>query len=90
MPPERNSLQPLPQKTDFSFEILIHDDASSDRTQNIIKRYQLQYPGVIKTVLQKENQFKKGRTHPDEFLFPLIKGITLGQTFLFFIVGEYF
>ena len=64
----------LRQKTDFSFEILIHDDASSDRTQNIIKRYQLQYPGVIKTVLQKENQFKKGRTHPDEFLFPLIKG----------------
>ena len=35
----------LRQKTDFSFEILIHDDASSDRTQNIIKRYQLQYPG---------------------------------------------
>ena len=27
----------LMQKTDFEFEILIHDDASTDTTQDIIK-----------------------------------------------------
>ena len=27
------------QKTDFSFEVLIHDDASTDETQDIIREY---------------------------------------------------
>lgn len=63
----------LRQKTTFQFEILIHDDASTDGTQEIIKRYQKQYSN-IKTVLQEENQFTKGKTHPDEALFHLIAG----------------
>ena len=31
----------LKQKTDFSYEILIHDDASSDGTGEIIREYAL-------------------------------------------------
>lgn len=50
----------LMQKTDFKFEIIIHDDASTDRTVEIIKDYQKRYPEIIKPIYQTENQFSKG------------------------------
>lgn len=48
------------QKTEFSFEVIVHDDASSDGTANIIREYATRYPNVIRPVLQTENQFSKG------------------------------
>lgn len=51
----------LMQKTSFPFEIIIHDDASTDRTQEIILEYKKRYPKLIKTILQKENQYSKGK-----------------------------
>ena len=48
----------LMQKTDFDFEILIHDDASTDRTADIIRNYQKKYPNIIKPIYQTENQYK--------------------------------
>lgn len=63
----------LIQKTDFPFEIVIHDDASSDNTAKIIKRYQEQYPEIIKAVLQSENQHSQGRG-VTKFVSPLCKG----------------
>lgn len=50
----------LMQKTNFKYEILIHDDASTDRTSNIIRNYTSEYPDIIKSILQKENQYSKG------------------------------
>lgn len=50
----------LMQQCDFDFEILIHDDASNDGTQEIIKEYQQKYPQIIKPILQTENQWSKG------------------------------
>lgn len=50
----------LMQKTNFKYEILIHDDASTDRTQGIIKDYQKRYPNIIKPILQTENQMSRG------------------------------
>jgi len=50
----------LMQQTDFDFEVLIHDDASTDGTQEIIKAYQENYPDIIKPILQSENQYSKG------------------------------
>lgn len=50
----------LMQKTSFEFEILIHDDASTDGTQDIIREYQGKYPNIIKSILQRENQYSKG------------------------------
>ena len=50
----------LMQDVNFNYLIYIHDDASTDGTQKIIKKYAEKYPGIIKTFFQKENQFSKG------------------------------
>lgn len=49
----------LIQKTNFPFEIIIHDDASVDKTADIILNYVERYPNIIKPILQKENQYSK-------------------------------
>ncbi len=51
----------LMQKTNFKIEVLIHDDASTDGTQEIIKTYQEEHPDIIKPIFQKENQYSKGK-----------------------------
>lgn len=45
----------LSQKTNFDFEILIGDDASSDSTPKILKEYEAKYPNKIKLVFHKKN-----------------------------------
>ena len=49
----------LCQRTDFPFEILIHDDASTDGTADIIRSYAKKYPDIIKPIYQTENQYSK-------------------------------
>lgn len=51
----------LLQKTSFPFEIIIHDDASTDKTPLIIQSYVAKYPQIIKPIFQKENQYSKGK-----------------------------
>ena len=51
----------LMQKTNFPIEILIHDDASTDKTSAIIRDYQTKYSEIIKPIFQTENQFSKGK-----------------------------
>ena len=46
----------IKQKTNFQWELLIHDDASTDRTAEIIREYAKRYPDRIFPVLQTENQ----------------------------------
>jgi glycosyltransferase involved in cell wall biosynthesis len=50
----------LAQKTNFPFEIVIHDDASTDGTKEIIEAYALKYPDIIIPYYQNENQYSKG------------------------------
>lgn len=64
----------LMQKTDFKFEILIHDDASTDRTAEIIKEYVEKYEDIIKPVYQTENQYSKGTKINDTYNKPRAKG----------------
>ncbi|UCV19779.1 glycosyltransferase [Ferribacterium limneticum] len=60
----------LSQDTDFGFEILIHDDASTDETQEIIREYHQRYPHIIKPILQSINQFSQGVRPSVEFNYP--------------------
>ena len=50
----------IAQKTQYSFEVLIHDDASTDGTANIIREYEQKYPKIIKPIYQTENQYSQG------------------------------
>ena len=62
------------QQTDFAYEILIHDDASTDNSALIIKEYEERYPELIRVVYQKENQYSKGRKITKDILFPMARG----------------
>jgi glycosyltransferase involved in cell wall biosynthesis len=61
------------QKTDFVFEILVHEDASTDNTAKILKEYEVKYPHLFRCVYQTENQFKKQNTLIN-ILFPMARG----------------
>lgn len=50
----------LKQETDFPFEILINDDASTDNTPDIIRKYESLYPAIIKVIYHTENKHSKG------------------------------
>ena len=50
----------LRQETEFPIEILVHDDASTDSTAEIIYQYTEKYPTLIRPLLQSENQYSKG------------------------------
>lgn len=62
------------QNTNFKYEILIHDDASYDGTQDIILEYENKYPEKIKAILQKENQYSKGINPNITYNYPRVKG----------------
>lgn len=64
----------LSQKTDFKFEILVHDDASGDETPNIMREYEQKYPDIVRAVYQKENLYSKGVRITDEILLPMVRG----------------
>lgn len=48
------------QKTNFRFEAIVHDDASTDGSASIISEYAEEYPDIIKPIFETENQYTKG------------------------------
>lgn len=64
----------LMQKTTFPFEILVHDDVSTDGTVEILKRYQEKYPDIVKPLFEEENQYSKGVPINETFNFPRAQG----------------
>ena len=70
----------LMQQTNFIYEIIIHDDASTDGTTEIIKEYEKKYPQYIKPIYQTENQYsKKGFQHITRLILKEAKGKYLAQ-----------
>lgn len=63
----------LNQKTDFPIEIIIHDDASTDGTQEIIKAY-AEKESRIKLILQTENKYSQNIKPWANFCFPKADG----------------
>ena len=62
------------QETNFAYEVLVHDDASTDDTAKIIEEYAEKYPDIIKPILQKENQYSKGVLITKEYQVSRAKG----------------
>lgn len=70
----RNCLEGIvTQKTNFAFEVLVHEDCSTDNTAAIIREYEAKYPDLFRCVYQSENQFSKGIL-PYYTLFPMARG----------------
>lgn len=62
------------QKTTFEYEIIIHDDCSTDNTIEILKEYKEKYPDKIRLLLEDENQYSKGEKNIISIMIPKVKG----------------
>lgn len=62
------------QKTNFDYEIIVHDDASTDNSRKIIQEYANKYPEIIKPIFQTVNQYSLGVKITKTFLLPIVRG----------------
>lgn len=62
------------QRTNFSFEIIVHDDFSTDDTAKIIREYEVNYPDLFRVIRQTKNQYSQGIKPIFNFVFPAARG----------------
>lgn len=64
----------ISQVTDFPFEIIVHDDASTDETADIIREYEATRPDLFRCVYRTENMYSKDPKILEHYVFPLARG----------------
>lgn len=62
------------QKTDFRFEAIVNDDASTDNSADIIREYARKYPDIITPVFHEENVYSKDKVLQRRQMNALCKG----------------
>ena len=65
----------LSQKTKYPYEIIVHDDASTDGTDDIVREYQRRYPSIIVPILEKENQASQKK----DFFADIVQNLARGE-----------
>ena len=68
------------QETDFEYEIFVHDDASTDRTAEILREYEARYPDKIHGYYETVNQYNNPDLH---FTRDLLVPLSSGEFFAF-------
>ena len=58
------------QETDFVYEVIVRDDASTDGTDRIIREFAEKYPSVVRAVIERENM----NGHFGERVVSMIRG----------------
>lgn len=64
----------LMQETDFPFEVIVHDDASTDNTAKIISEYEKAYPLIIKPIYESENLYSKDQKKMSDIINAQLQG----------------
>ena len=62
------------QKTNFRFQAIVHDDASTDGTTEIVREYAEKYPDIIVPIYETENQWSKHDGSLLRCMLPLMTG----------------
>lgn len=62
------------QNTNFRFEAIVHEDASTDGTAAIVRKYAEKYPEIIKPIFETENQYSKNDGSIDKIMMNYTQG----------------
>ncbi|WP_315817037.1 glycosyltransferase family 2 protein [Paraflavitalea speifideaquila] len=60
------------QKTNFTFDVIVGEDCSTDKTRQVVAEFEAQYPGIIKPVYHARNV--GGARNGYEFCYPKLTG----------------
>ena len=61
------------QRTDFEFEVLIHDDASTDKTADIIREYESKFPNILSLFTKKKINSRRAYGSPEILIMRVLK-----------------
>ena len=62
------------QKTSFKYEVIVHDDASTGGSTDIIRDYAQKFPNIFKVIIQHQNVYSKGISPTKKYVLPLCTG----------------